>query len=59
MLAGVALDSAGARWAAERRSGPVAADKVKDLRGIVRIWTRLTHRTSDDPKPCATFQGFG
>ena len=59
VLSGVALDIAGARWTAERRTGSVAGDEVKDLRGIVRIWTRLTHRPSDDPSLAATFEGCG
>lgn len=59
MLAWVALNGARARWTAERRSGSVARDKVKDLRGIVRIWTRLTHRPSDDPSLAATFEIYG
>ena len=59
VLPWIALDSAGARRTAERRPGSVARDKVKDLRGIVRIWTRLTHRPSDDPSLAATFEGSG
>ena len=59
VLPWVALDGAGARRTAERRSGSVARDEVKDLRGIVRIWTRLTHRPSDDPSLAATFEGSG
>ena len=59
MLTGIALYSAGTRWTAQRCSRAVAADEVKDLRGVVGIWTRLTHRPSDDPSPQATFQGFG
>jgi len=59
VLTGIALDRAGTRRTAERLAGPVAADKVKDLRGVVRIWTWLTHRPSDDQSPMATFQGSG
>jgi hypothetical protein len=59
VLAGIALDGPGTRWTAQWCSGPVAANEVKDLRGVVRIWTRLTHRPSDDPSPQAMFQGFG
>ena len=58
MLPRIALDGSGARGAAERRSGTVAAYEMKDLRGIVRIWTRLTHRPSDDPRSFAT-KGHG
>ena len=54
-----ALDLPGARRTAERSSGPVSADEVKDLRGIVRIWTRLTHRPSDDPSSGATARAQG
>jgi hypothetical protein len=56
VLSGVPLDGAGARRTAERPSGTVARDEVKDLRRVVRIWTRLTHRPSDDPSSCATFK---
>ena len=59
MLPRVALDGAGARWTTEGRTGSVARNEVKDLRGIVRIWTRLTHRPSDDPSLAATFEGSG
>jgi len=59
MLAGIPLDRAGAGRTAQRVSGLVAMDEVKDLRGVVRVWTRLTHRPSDDPWPCATTQGYG
>jgi hypothetical protein len=59
VLTGIAFDGAGTRWTAERLAVPITADKVKDLRGVVRIWTRLTHRPSDDPSPIATFQGPG
>ena len=59
ILTGIALDRAGARWTAQRLAGPITTDQVKDLRGVVRIWTRLTHRPSDDPSPMATFQGPG
>jgi hypothetical protein len=58
MLPRVALDGSGARRTAEGRSGSVSADEMKDLRGIVRIWTRLTHRPSDDPRSFAT-KGHG
>lgn len=58
VLPWIALDGSGARGTAERRSGTVAAYEVKDLRGIVRIWTRLTHRPSDDPNAFAT-KGHG
>lgn len=58
MLPRIALDGSGARGTAERRSGAVAAYEMKDLRGIVRIWTRLTHRPSDDPSAFAT-KGHG
>ena len=54
MLPRISLDGAGTGGTAEWRSGPVSADEVKDLRGIVRIWTRLTHRPSDDPSSFAT-----
>ena len=57
MLTGVALDRAGTGWATERRAQSVTMDEVKDLRGVVRIWTRLTHQPSDDLRPCATFPG--
>jgi hypothetical protein len=59
MLTRISLDCARAGWTAQRVSGLVAADEVKDLRGIVRIWTRLTHRPSDDPWPCATIHAQG
>jgi hypothetical protein len=59
VLTGIALDRAGTRRTAERLAVPITADQVKDLRGVVRIWTRLTHRPSDDPSPLATFQGSG
>ena len=59
MLTGVALDSARARWTTKWSPGSVVRDQVKDLRGIVRIWTRLTHRPSDDPSLAATFEGSG
>jgi len=59
VLTGISLDCAGTRRTAERLAGPVTADEVKDLRGVVRIWTRLTHRPSDDPSPIATSQGPG
>jgi hypothetical protein len=50
VLAGVTLNGSGTGGTAERRSGPVSANKVKDLRGIVGIWTWLTHRPSDEPE---------
>jgi len=56
MLAGVSLYGSGTRWTTEWRSRTVLADQVKDLSGIVRIWTRLTHRPSDNPASCATFK---
>jgi hypothetical protein len=59
VLPGVALDSARARRTAEWRPGSIVRDEVKDLSGIVRIWTRLTHRPSDDPSLAATFEGSG
>jgi hypothetical protein len=59
ILTGITLDRAGTRRTAERLAGPITADQVKDLSGVVRIWTRLTHRPSDDPSPMATFQGSG
>lgn len=59
MLSRIALDGSGTRGTAERGSGPVSADEMKDLRGIVRIWTRLTHRPSDDRSFCATNKGSG
>jgi len=59
MLPRIALDGSGARGTTERSSGAVSADEMKDLRGIVRIWTRLTHRPSDDPSSFATTKGLG
>jgi hypothetical protein len=59
VLPRIALDSAGTRRTTEGRTGSVARYEVKDLRGIVRIWTRLTHRPSDDPSLAATFEGSG
>ncbi len=59
MLAWVALDGSGTRRTAERRAGAVTADEMKDLRGIVSIWTRLTHRPSDDPNSSATVKSRG
>jgi hypothetical protein len=59
VLTGISLDGSGTGWTAQRCSGLVAADEVKDLRWVVRVWTRLTHRPSDDPWPCATTQGYG
>ncbi|MBC7926860.1 MAG: hypothetical protein H7039_14505 [Bryobacteraceae bacterium] len=58
VLPRIALDGSRARGTAERSSGTVSADEMKDLRGIVRIWTRLTHRPSDDPSSFAT-KGHG
>ena len=43
----------------ERRPGAVGVDEMKHLRGIVRIWTRLTHRPSECPAPCASAGGCG
>ena len=56
VLARIALDASRTRWAAEWRARSVVADEVKDLRGIVRIWTRLTHRPSDNPCLVRHFQ---
>ena len=51
MLSRVTLDRTGTGGATERRARPITMDEMKDLRGVVRIWTRLTHRPSDDPGP--------
>ena len=59
VLPRIALDGSRARRTAERSSGAVSADEMKDLRGIVRIWTRLTHRPSDDPSSFATTKDPG
>jgi len=56
MLAGVSLYGSRTRWTTEWRSRTVLADEMKDLRGIVSIWTRLTHRPSDNPASRATLK---
>ena len=46
VLRRIPIDCSRTGRTAERDSRPVAVDEVKDLRGIVRIWTRLTHLPS-------------
>ena len=45
-LAGITLDRAGARWAAEWRSAPIIADQEQGLGGVVRVRTWLAHELS-------------
>ena len=46
ILGWISLDRPGTRRTAERNSVPVAVDEMKNLRGVVRVWTRLTHLPS-------------
>jgi hypothetical protein len=47
VLSRLALDRTGTRRTTKRSTRSIAVDEVKNLSGIIRVWTRLTHRPSD------------
>ena len=61
-LVWIALDGAGAGWAAEGRSASVVTDKEECLSGVVRVRTWLAHELSSCNKHGAarraSYMGF-